>query len=120
MTFVLVLSISRCLGLLIFEDGKAKAGFRQCPNNWGGWTLTLVRGGLSVQGVSSWHCMVPVWVWYGAGKVELFFLPFLCAPASYPAPGRGWPVGLETHFPMGRTTREDFEPVRKAWLRKEQ
>ena len=77
-TFVLVLSISRCLGLPIFEDGKAKAGFRQCPNNWGGWMLTLVRGGLSVQGVSSWHCMVPVWVWDGAGKVELFFLPFLC------------------------------------------
>ena len=40
--------------------------------------LTLVRGGLSVQGVSSWHCMMPVWVWDGAGKVELFFLPFLC------------------------------------------
>ena len=40
--------------------------------------LTLVRGGLSVQGVSSWHWIVPVWVWDGAGRVELFFLPFLC------------------------------------------
>ena len=43
----LFLSISRCLGLPVFEDGKTKAGSRQCPNDWGGWTLTLVRGGLS-------------------------------------------------------------------------
>lgn len=36
------------------------------------------------------------------------------------APGRGWPEGLETHFPVGRTTSEDFRPVGKAWLGKEQ